>query len=89
MKWQQVTAVYVIGNPHPLATFANEAHAVTWGEQQYPGEWIKKAVKIPHLPLSPKSATKNLKNVAALLDRLDWEDDEEGDRSPDQVIRPD
>lgn len=80
MEWQSVTAIYLIGDQYPAATFADEKEAEAWGEQHYPGEWIKKPVKIPHLPLASKAAKKNLKNVAAMLDKLDWED--EGIKEP-------
>ena len=64
------------------------AKAEKWAEANYPGEWIKKPVKIPHLPMASKSAKKNLKNVAAMLDNLDWEDDDE-DVVQKVVIQPD
>jgi len=77
MQWQNVTAIYIIGGQYPVATFVDTSQAEKWAEAHYPGEWIKKPVKIPHLPLASKSAKKNLKNVAAMLDSLDWEDVDE------------
>ena len=88
MQWQEVTAIYVIGNRFPVATFVHENQATDWADKAFPGEWIKKVVKIPQLPLAPKSAKKNLKNVAAMLDNLDWTTDDEDDLEPDQYVEP-
>ncbi len=86
MQWQSVTAIYIIGGTYPVATFVEEADAEAWAESKFPGEWIKKPVKIPHLPLASKNAKKNLKNVAAMLDNLDWEDEGGEDEPVKKVI---
>ncbi|MFW5699019.1 MAG: hypothetical protein ACOCZK_04845 [Planctomycetota bacterium] len=87
MHWHEVTAIYVIGNRYPVATFVHEAQAEKWGETEFPGEWIKKRVKIPPLPLTSKASRKNLKNLAAVLDQMEWE--AEADDEDDSALRLD
>jgi len=89
MKWQNVTAIYLIGSQQPVATFAKAELAEQWAEAQFPGEWIKKPVKIPNLPLAPKKAQKDLKQLASVLDDLEWtdgDDVESSDEGSDRVV---
>jgi len=89
-KWLEMTGIYVIGNRHPVAVFLHENQAVEWAEAHFPGEWIKKRVKIPPLPVTPKTSRTNLKDIAAKIDSLDWtldDDDDEEDGSGEHGTR--
>jgi hypothetical protein len=77
MQWLPVTAIYIIGGKYPIATFTHENQAEEWAESQYPGEWIKKSIKIPQLPVMTKKAMSDPKAMAAMLANLKWNDEEE------------
>lgn len=86
MKWQEATAIYVIGHRYPIATFVHENHAIEWAESTYPGDWLQKKVKIPKMPITNKKSSNNLKNLAKSLENLDWSIDSDEEETNGEII---
>lgn len=87
MEWQESVAVYIIGNRFPIATFVHENHAIEWAEANFPSEWIQKKVKVPMIPIVTKKSTQNLKNIANVLEEMNWTMDDE--EITGEIIKPD